>query len=387
MALPTETDITTTSPTPLRMEAVAPGPPVATQQIEPPVAAAPQPGDQIPPAEQAPAPQPDVTPPAAPAELSPYEPTPESLPRIQKGLVSMLSEENELRELAAAKGMRIGSRRGLGASSFAARAGVGAELDYVTPIVTQAEQFDVQKELQAQAHLANKYQQDADIEFQRWAKEADLSHLQLLEGNRSAATAGQNYSSQLANIYADPATTTLQKQEAARLLSNTFTQNLELIEATSKIDLSKFLPDFVAQQTERQQRQSDPLQAELDDTITSAGWAVSAPGTGDFDVGGYGVTDTTGTGRSLADLGAAVGPALSKYAGTFTAGSMLGGPAVGAVAVAARAAYDAYTGGSGSTAGGPDISRGYGEGPSGGDGGVGGPGEAGGVGMGGGIGL
>jgi hypothetical protein len=177
--------------------------------------------------------------------------------------------------------MRIGNQRGLGASSFAARAGEGAVMDYITPIVTQAEQFDVQKELQAQtltgksfseaqAHLANKYQQEADvkfqqqaqatdieakqqaqevdIEFQRWAKEADLSHLQLLEGNRSAAIAGQNYSNQLAEIYANPDTTTLQKQEAARLLSEAFTTNLELIEVTSKIDLSKFLPDYIAQQ-------------------------------------------------------------------------------------------------------------------------------------------
>jgi hypothetical protein len=271
-------------------------------------------------------------------------------------------------------------------------------MDYITPIVTQAEQFDVQKELQAQtltgksaseaqAHLANKYQQEADIEFQRWAKEADLSHLQLLEGNRSAATAGQNYSNQLADIYSNPDTTTLQKQESARLLSEAFTTNLELIEATSKIDLSKFLPDFVS----KIPSPADPVQVELDNVLQRSGWEAVQEGQGDFNVGGYGVVDTTGSGRSLGDLADDVSGTLEKYSGTFALASMLAGPVAGAIAVAARVAYDKATaapasgGSSAGTGGGPGTaSGGYGGGQAGGEGGAaggtGGGGQAGGPG-------
>lgn len=81
--------------------------------------------------------------------------TEDILGESQQGLVSMLKSDNELMELARAKGNRLAEQRGLGGSSYAARASEGAAIDTILPLVQQATQIRSQEHLAAQSHTAN----------------------------------------------------------------------------------------------------------------------------------------------------------------------------------------------------------------------------------------
>ncbi|MCP4089909.1 MAG: hypothetical protein GY746_08955 [Gammaproteobacteria bacterium] len=73
----------------------------------------------------------------------------------QQGLVSMLQSDNELMELARKKGQRLAESRGLGGSSFAARASEGAAIDTILPLVQQAASIRSQERIAGQSLTAN----------------------------------------------------------------------------------------------------------------------------------------------------------------------------------------------------------------------------------------
>lgn len=66
--------------------------------------------------------------------------------RIEEGLVSALSSKNPVLALARKEGERGGFERGLGKSSYSARASQGEAMKYVTPLVTEAVKLESQLE-------------------------------------------------------------------------------------------------------------------------------------------------------------------------------------------------------------------------------------------------
>jgi hypothetical protein len=58
--------------------------------------------------------------------------------RLETGLVSMLDQDNEVMKLSRKQGAREGAAKGLGNSSYSARAAQGAAMEYATPLVSEA---------------------------------------------------------------------------------------------------------------------------------------------------------------------------------------------------------------------------------------------------------
>lgn len=221
------------------------------------------------------APTPEAAPQPAPTPEAVVQPAAnEHQARMEAGLVSAMDSNNPMLALARKRGERLTNTKGLGNSSFAARASEGAALEYVTPMVTQAAQMEAQdqqqirgiesqeamqaKQLTAQEEAqirgiksqesiqqtqieADLKKQMTDIDYKKWWEDVNFEHNALLEGNRQAADSAKDYTSKLGDIYGNKETSTKQKSAAADALKSAYVRNLELLEITSGIDLSKFL--------------------------------------------------------------------------------------------------------------------------------------------------
>ena len=198
-----------------------------------------------------------ATTPAAttPAATTPVETTPSetSQDRLEAGLVSMIDSDNEVMAQARKEGARYASSRGLGVSSYGARAAEGAVLDRAIPLVTAAEQMQTQRDVSADTIASNEDMQteqiEADLanllstqEYNLMYEDVVSDHQQILQGNADAAELDRQYTADLAAIYADPSTSSVQKRAAAAALRDSFEDGLELIESTAGIDLSSYMP-------------------------------------------------------------------------------------------------------------------------------------------------
>ncbi len=198
----------------------------------------------------------------------------DKLEQIQGGLVSMLDEDNELMKLARRSGERVASSKGLGQSSYAARASQGAAMDYAVPLVTEATRLqttvdEAQKErvlretlqtsaqeyttgLQTseQAHIVGlqKAQEDAatalqanDIDYKKWLEGSMYEHQASIASSQQASSAYKTYLEGIATVYNNKETTTAQKMAAANAMRTGIQESMALVTATSNLDLTQFL--------------------------------------------------------------------------------------------------------------------------------------------------
>ncbi len=233
--------------------------------IAEPVTPAAQPGSEL---TQA-TPTPQATPPSAS-----YGPT-ETQKKIEGGLVSALSQDNEVLALARKEGDRSSYAKGLGPSSYSARASQGEAMKYAAPLVTaavkhesnleeaaldreqqtgllasqldaetaaQERQITAASESQATEIAFKEAAQRLDIDYKEWLEGITFEHERLLSADRQASDAYTAYLEGVTEIFGNPDTTTAQKTAASNALRSGTIENLELLEITTGIDLSTFLP-------------------------------------------------------------------------------------------------------------------------------------------------
>ena len=220
----------------------------------------PQPVEQVP-AEQVPA---DTTVPQEVAGRTEEE----ILAASQKGLVSMLEQDNPYMQLARKQGERLAESRGLGGSSLRGRAAQGAAIESAMPLVQQASTLSSSERQQAQQLATSTQQQQADIasreqlaanenqlqldmqsidvDYKKWLEDVTFRHQGILQGNQQAASAYSDFSQAAMNILNNPETTTEQKKASLNALKETLSGSLTVIGATADIDLSRFLPSVAS---------------------------------------------------------------------------------------------------------------------------------------------
>ena len=186
------------------------------------------------------------------------------LDESQKGLISMLEEDNPYMQLARKQGARLAESRGLGGSSLRERAAQGAAIETALPLVQQAGQEASVERQQAQQIAAVKEQQKIDlasreqlaqaeiqhqsnmqaidVDYKKWLEDVTFKHQGILQGNAQAAGAYSDFSTAAMNILNNPETNTEQKQASIAALKEALSGSLDLIGVTANIDLSKFLP-------------------------------------------------------------------------------------------------------------------------------------------------
>ncbi len=188
---------------------------------------------------------------------------------INQGLIDLLSQNNPLFDIQAAKGKRAANARGLGSSSFSERAAQGAIYDVALPMVQQAsqqaQQFEALYRAQdfegrmametlarqqdfasRQAQLDRALQetmQGRDIEYRRWLQETTQEHEVLITRNQQAMDAYRTFQESAMQILANPESTPEQKEAGMAALREGLAGSLNLLQGLTNTDLSAYLPE------------------------------------------------------------------------------------------------------------------------------------------------